>query len=154
MDTVTLFSKKKLESLLTPSLLGSHVWLCPRIIVLKSHENTSKYVDTVTFFKNMNRRSLTPRWPLTPRLLSHVWFYLRIIASKSYGNTPMYVDTVINFAKYHILRTTYRMSDHMVSFWTQFRWDKSWFSTNEMWCAVDNQNHVSPMCKRIFSFKL
>ena len=33
---------------LTPHLLRSHVWLYPRIIVSKSHENTSKYVDTVT----------------------------------------------------------------------------------------------------------
>ena len=56
---------------LTPSLLRSHVWLYQRIIVSKSHENTSKYVDTVTFFfvENLNQRSLTPRWPLTPRLL-------------------------------------------------------------------------------------
>ena len=38
-------------------------------------ENTSKYVDTLTLFsKNLNQRSLTPRWPLTPCLLrSHVW---------------------------------------------------------------------------------
>ena len=64
-------------------------------------ENISKYVDTLTlFFKNMNQRSLTPRWPLTPCLLrSHVWLYPRIIVSKSHGNTLMYVDTVINFAK-------------------------------------------------------
>ena len=34
------------------------------------------------------------------------------------------VDTVINFANYHIhIRTTYRMSDHIVSYWTQFRRD-------------------------------
>ena len=33
-------------------------------------ENTSKYVDTLTLFsKNLNHRSLTPRWPLTPCLL-------------------------------------------------------------------------------------
>ena len=68
-------------------------------------------------FKNLNQRSLTPRWPLTPHLLrSHVWLYPRIIVSKSHGNTSTYVDTVINFAKYHILRitihTTYRMNDH------------------------------------------
>ena len=112
---------------LTPSLLRSHVRLYPRIIVSKSHENTSKCVDTVTpFFKNLNQRSLTPRWPLTSCLLrSHVWLYPRIIVSKSHGNTSMYVDTVINFAKYHlhtqtyILRTIYRMSDHIVSFWTR-----------------------------------
>ena len=84
------------------------------------------------FCKNLNQRSLTPRWPLTPHLLrSHVWLYPMIIVSKSHGNTSMYVDTVINFANYHIhttyyiLRTTYRMSDHIVSFWTQFRLDKN-----------------------------
>ena len=95
-------------------------------------ENTSKYVDTLTLFnKNLNQRSLTPRWPLTPWLLkSHVWLYPRIILSKSHDNTSMYVDTVIKFAKYHIhthtyiLHTTYRMSDHIVSYWTQFRRDK------------------------------
>ena len=97
---------------LTPHLLRSHVWLYPRIIMSKSHENTSKYVDTVTFFPNiLNQRSLTPRWPLTPHLLrSHVWLYLRIIVSKSHGNTSMYVDTVtvINFANYQIhTHTTY-----------------------------------------------
>ena len=80
-------------------------------------------------------------WPLddllTPNLLrSHVWLYPRIIASKSHGNTSMYVDTVINLAKlnkdYHILQTyfmyvhtTYRMSNHIVSFWTKCRWDKN-----------------------------
>ena len=69
---------------LTPSLLRSHVWLYSRIIVSKSHENTSKYVDTVNFFINLNQMSLTPRWPLTPHLLrSNVWLYLRITVSKS-----------------------------------------------------------------------
>ena len=87
---------------LTPHLLRSYVWLYPRIIVSKSYENTSKYVDTVTFFakKNLNQRSLTPRWPLTPHLLrSHVWLYPRIILSKSHANTSKYVDTVNLFAK-------------------------------------------------------
>ena len=87
---------------LTPHLLRSYVWLYPRIIVSKSHENTSQYVDTVTFFakKNLNQRSLTPRWPLTPHLLrSHVWLYPRIILSKSHENTSKYVDTVNLFAK-------------------------------------------------------
>ena len=96
-------------------------------------ENTSKYVDTLILFsKNLNQRSLTPTWPLTPCLLrSHVWLYPRIIVSKSHDNTSMYVDTVINLANYHIyiwhttyIHTTYRMSDHIVSYWTQFRRDK------------------------------
>ena len=47
---------------LTPHLLRSHVWLYPRIIVSKSHENTSKYVDTVTFFA---KKTWTKgHWPL------------------------------------------------------------------------------------------
>ena len=72
-------------------------------------ENTLKYVDTLAFFsKNLNQRSMTPRWPLTPCLLrSHVWLSPRIIVSKSHGNTSMYVDTVINFANYHIHTYTY-----------------------------------------------
>ena len=86
---------------LTPHLLRSHVWLYPRFIVSKSHENTLKYVDTVTLFcKNLNQRSVTPRWPLTPHLLrSYVWLYSRIIVSKSHENTSKYVVTVTFFAK-------------------------------------------------------
>ena len=50
--------------------------------------------------KNLNQRSLTPRWPLTPHLLrSHVWLYPRIIVSKSHENTSKYVDTVNLFVK-------------------------------------------------------
>ena len=107
---------------LTPHLSRSHVWLYPRIIVSKSHENTSKYVDTVALFaktwtkghwplddlwphicwglmcdstqgslclspmkirqsmwiqwaflpKNLNQRSLTPRWLLTHICCGHM----------------------------------------------------------------------------------
>ena len=58
VDTLTLFSKKlNQRSLtprwpLTPCLLRSHVWLYPRIIVSKSHGNTSMYVDTVINLAN------------------------------------------------------------------------------------------------------
>ena len=65
-----------------------------------------------------------------------------VTVPKSHGNTSMYVDTVINFAKnttYYIhtyilhttyihtyyIHTMYRMSDDIVSFWTQFRRDKN-----------------------------
>ena len=136
------------------------------IVIFNRFENTSKYVDTLTLFsKNLNQRSLTPRWPLTPCLLrSHVWLYPRIIVSKSHDNTSMYVDTVINFAKYHIhthtytyiLHTTYRMSDHIVSYWTQFRWDKNYYSypyytyiqtctsVEEIWLASQEINFPAP----------
>ena len=86
---------------LTPLLLRSHVWLYPRIILSKSHETMSKYVDTVTlFFQKLEQRSLTLRWPLTSSLLrSHVWLYPRIMVSKSHENTSKYVDTVTLFSK-------------------------------------------------------
>ena len=46
---------------LTPHLLRSHVWLYPKIIVSKSHENTLKYVDTVTFFaKKLEPKVIDP----------------------------------------------------------------------------------------------
>ena len=87
-------------------------------------ENISKYVDTLTLFsKNLNQRSLTPRWPLTPCLLrSHMWLYPRIIVSKSHDNTSMYVDTVINFAKYHIHTYTYYVH---TTYYVQNEWSHS-----------------------------
>ena len=92
-------------------------------------ENTSKYVDTLTLFsKNLNQRSLTPRWPLTPCLLrSHVWLYPRIIVSKSHDNKSMYVDTVINFAKYHIHTYTYYVHTTYIlhTYYVQNEWSHS-----------------------------
>ena len=56
--------------------------------------------STWPFFKNLNQRSLTPRWPLTPSLLwSYVWLYPRIIVTKSHENSSKYVDTVTLFWK-------------------------------------------------------
>ena len=91
-------------------LSRSHTFAIIVILDLKIHQNM--WIHWPFFPKNLNQRSLTPRWPLTPCLLrSHVRLYPRIIVSKSHGNTSMYVDTVINFANYHmyihILRTTY-----------------------------------------------
>ena len=52
------------------------------------------------FFKNLTKRSMNPRWPLTPLpLRSCVWFYPRIIVSKSRENMLKYVDTVTLFSK-------------------------------------------------------
>ena len=119
-------------------LSQSHTYAIIVIIDLKIHQ--SMWIHWPFFSKNLNQRLLTPTWPLTPCLLrSHVWLYPRIIVSKFHGNTSMYVDTVINFANYHIhthtyihttyilhtyyVHTTYRMSDHIVSYWTQFRRD-------------------------------
>jgi hypothetical protein len=42
----------------TPPLLGSHVYLYPRITVFNSHWNPSKYMDTVTNYVKVNIEKL------------------------------------------------------------------------------------------------
>ena len=85
---------------LTPHLLTSYVWLYPRIIVSKSHENTSKYVDTVTFFAKKNLKGHWPLDDLWPHICwGNTWLYPRINVSKFHENTSKYVDTVTLFAK-------------------------------------------------------
>ena len=143
VDTSNLFSKNLNQRsliprwVLTPSLLTSHVWLYPRIILSKSNDNTSKYVDTVTFFTKTWTKG---HWPLDD-LWPHIcWGHKCDSTQGSLCPSPMYVDTVINFAKnttYYIhthyiyyIHTTSRMSDHIVSFWTQFRQEKN--GTNDL----------------------
>ena len=103
-----LFCKKNLNQRsltprwpLTPHLLRSHVWLYPRIIVSKSHENTSKYVDTVNLFAKTWTKGHWPLDDLWPHICcGHiVWLYPRIIVSKSHENTSKYVNTVNLLAK-------------------------------------------------------
>ena len=85
--------------------------LCPS--PMKIHQ--SMLIQLPFFAKNLNQRSLTPRWPLTPYLLrSHVWLYQRIIVSKSHENTSMYVDTVINFCK-----LPYKHCTHSYTYYVQ-----------------------------------
>ena len=49
-----------LDDLWLQVFLRSHVWRYPKIIVSRSHENSSKYVDTVTLWKIWNKG----HWPL------------------------------------------------------------------------------------------
>ena len=146
---------------LTPSLLRSHVWFYPRIIVSNFDENTSKYVDTVTlfsktwtkghwplddiwpqdcwghimwlyprtivakwkyikvcgysdpFFKNLNQRSLTPRWHLTPRLLrSHYVTLPKDHCGQVEIHQSMWIQWSI-LQNYHILHT-YILRTHYI----------------------------------------
>ena len=140
-------NKAVFEPWVSPAFAITYLHVCNHCNI--RFENTSKYVDTLTLFsKNLNQRSLTPRWPLTPCLLrSHVWLYPRIIVSKSHGNTSMYVDTVINFANYHIhtytyihttyiLRTEWVITYMIVSYWTQFRRDKNGTPSVRNWCFL------------------
>ena len=62
----------------TPHLLRSHVWLNPRIIVSKSHENTSKYVDTVTLFA----KTYILRTTCTHRMSDHIVSFLNYVQAR------------------------------------------------------------------------
>ena len=93
VDTVTFFCKK----------LGSKghwplddLWphICWGHMCDSTHDHCVqvpwKYIKVCgysdPYCKNLNQRSLTPRWPLTPHLLkSHVWLYPRINVSNSHG---------------------------------------------------------------------
>ena len=104
-------------------LSQSHTFAIIVILDLKIHQ--SMWIHWPFFSKNLNQRSLTPRWPLTPCLLrSHVWLYPRIIVCKSHDNTSMYVDTVINLAKYHIHTHTYTYYIH-TTYYVQNEWSHS-----------------------------
>ena len=156
-----LFCKKNLNQRsltprwpLTPHLLRSHVWLCPRIILSKSHENTSKYVDTVNLFAKTWTKG---HWPLDD-LWPHIcWGHMCDCAQGSLCPSPMGIrqcmwiqlsilqklpHTYIHIHTTYILHTTYRISDHIVSFWTTFRRDKnyqtflflfSWLNVASVW---------------------
>ena len=121
--TLNVHNKAVLEPRVSPAF--AITYLCNNCNI--RFENTSKYVDTLTLFsKNLNQRSLTPRWPLTPCLLrSHEWLYPRIIVSKSHGNTSIYVDTVINFAKYHIHTYYIHITYILRTYYIQNEWSHS-----------------------------
>ena len=146
-----LFAKKNLKQRsltprwpLTPHLLRSHVWLYPRIILSKFHENTSKYVDTVNLFAKTWTKG---HWPLDD-LWPHIcWGHMCDCAQGSLCPSPMGIrqcmwiqlsilqklpHTYIHIHTTYILRTYYvhttyyvqNQWSHRVSFWTMFRRDK------------------------------
>ena len=101
-----------LDDLWPPQLLRSHVWLYPRIIVSKSHENTSKYVDTVNLFAKTWTKG---HWPLDD-LLPHIcWGQMCDSIQGSLCPSPMGIHecmwiqwSILQITTYiHILHTTY-----------------------------------------------
>ena len=98
-------SPSKDKAVLEPQVLpafaityfGNHCNISPTPMVI--HSTSSMWIQWL-FFKNLTKRSITPRWPLTPlQLRSQVWLYPRIIVSTSHENMSKYVDTVTLFFK-------------------------------------------------------
>ena len=136
---------------LTPHLLRSHVWLYPRIIVSKSHENTSKYVDTVNLFAKTWTKGHWPLddlWPTSVEVTGVTlpkdhcvqvpWEYINVCGYSDQFCKNYHIHThtyYILHTTYYILHTTYRISDHIVSFWTTFRRVSFWttFRRDKNW---------------------
>ena len=107
------------------------------------------YIDL--FWKNLKRKSLTSRWPLTPHLLrSHVWLYPRIIVSKSHENTSKYVDTVTFFAKITWTKGHWPLDD----LWPQICWGHMCDSTQGSLCPSPMKIHQSMWIQWTFLLKL
>ena len=115
---------------LTPHLLRSHLWLYPRIILSKSHENTSKYVDTVNLFAKTWTKG---HWPLDD-LWPHIcWGHMCDCAQGSLCPSPMGIHQCmwiqlsilqkLPHTYIHILRTYYVHTTYYV----QNQWSHSLF---------------------------
>ena len=133
-----LFCKKKLERSLTPrwpltpNLLRSHVWLYPRIIVSKSHENTSKYVDTVNLFAKTWSKG---HWPLDDLWPNICWGHMCDSTQGSLCPSPMGIHQCMRI-QWSILQkittyihihthTTYIL--HTYTYYVQNQWSHSLF---------------------------
>ena len=126
------FLQKKLEPKvidprwpLTPNLLRSHVWLYPRIIVSKSHENTSKYVDTVNLFAKTWSKG---HWPLDD-LWPHIcWGHMCDSTQGSLCPSPMGIHQCMRI-QWSILQkiTTYIHILHTHTYYVQNQWSHSLF---------------------------
>ena len=101
-------------------------------------ENTSKYVDTMTFFPKTWTKG---HWSLDDLWFHVCWGHMCDSTQGSLCPSPMgihqcmwiqwsilqittYIHTHTYILHTYYIHTTYRMSDHMVSYWTQFRRDK------------------------------
>ena len=103
------------------------------------------------FGKNLNRRSVTPRWPLTPHLLrSYVWLCPRIIVSKSHENTSKYVETVTSFAK----KTWTKGHWPLDGLWPKICWGHMCDSTQGSLCPSPMKIHQSMWIQWTFLLKL
>ena len=107
---------------LTPHLLRSHEWLYPRIIVSKSHENASKYVDTVTLFAKTWTKG---HWPLDD-LWPHIcWGHMCDSTQGSLCPSPMGIHQCM-WIQWSILQiTTYILHTH--TYYVQNQWSHSLF---------------------------
>ena len=115
---------------LTPHLLRSHVWLYPRIIVSKSHENTSKYVDTVNLFAKTWTKG---HWPLDDLWPHTCWGHMCDSTQGSLCPSPMGIHQCM-WIQWSILQKlphtyTYYIHTYYIlrTYYVQNQWSHSLF---------------------------
>ena len=111
---------------LTPHLWRSHVWLYPRIIMSKSHENTSKCVDTVNLFAKTWTKG---HWPLDD-LWPHIcWGHMCDSTQGSLCPSPMGIHQCmwIQWSILQKLPHTYTYILHTYTYYIQNQWSHSLF---------------------------
>ena len=124
---------------LTPHLLRSHVWLYPKIIVSKSHENTSKYVDTVTLFAKTWTKG---HWPLDD-LWSHIcWGHMCDSTQGSLCWSPMGIHKCM-WIQWSILQITNQRSLTLDNLWPHMCWGLICDSTQVSLCPSPMNIHQS-----------
>ena len=117
METyASLINKAVLEPRVSPAF--AITYLCNYCNI--RFENTSKYVDTLTLFsKNLNQRSLTPRWPLTPHVC---WGHMCDSTQGSLCPSPMGIHQCM-WIQWSILQITTYI--HIHTYYVQNEWSHS-----------------------------
>ena len=96
---------------LTSHLLRSHVWLYPRIIVSKSHGNTSMYMDTVINFVKLQHRL-----PHRPTSTTHTLGKITVIPRQFLKPAVCKYPTTVNNSRgghFHIMELRIRVNKNV-----------------------------------------
>ena len=129
---------------LTPHLLRSHVWLYPRIIVSKSHENTLKYVDTVTLFAKTWTKG---QWPLDD-LWPHIcWGLMCDSTQGSLCPSPMKIHWSMSIQWSFCKKTWTKGHWPLDDLWPHTCWGHMCDSTQGSLCPSPNpwvESHIRP----------
>ena len=136
---------------LNPHLLRSHVWLYPRIIVSKSHENTSKYVDTVTLLAKTWTKG---QWPLDD-LWPHIcWGLMCDSTQGSLCPSPMKIHQSMWIQWPFCNKTWTKGHWPLDDLWPQICWGHMCDSTQASLCPSPMKIHQSMWIQWTFLLKL
>ena len=152
-----LFAKKLKQRSLTPRwpltsyLLRSHVWLYPRIIVSKLHENTSQYVDTVTLFAKIWTKG---NWPLDD-LSPHICWGLMCDSTQDHCvQVPWKYIKVCGYSELFCKKTWTKGHWPLDDLWPHICWGHMCDSTQESLCPSPMKLHQSMWIQWTFLLKL